>query len=47
MCHFIVREHKASRSGLHGIFNPLKRKRRLLYIKTQSVPRCKYFSSRL
>ena len=28
-------------------FNPLKTKRRLLYIKTQSVPRCKHFSSRL
>jgi len=27
--------------------NPLKAKRRLLYIKTQSVPRCKHFSSRL
>jgi len=28
-------------------FNPLKTKRRLLYLKTQSVPRCKHFSSRL
>jgi len=27
--------------------NPLKSKRRLLYLKTQSVPRCKHFSSRL
>ena len=27
--------------------NPLKPKRRLLYLKTQSVPRCKHFSSRL
>jgi len=27
--------------------NPLKMKRRLLYLKTQSVPRCKHFSSRL
>jgi len=26
--------------------NPLKTKRRLLYLKTQSVPRCKHFSSR-
>jgi len=25
----------------------LKTKRRLLYLKTQSVPRCKHFSSRL
>jgi len=28
-------------------FNPLKTKRRQLYLKTQSVPRCKHFSSRL
>jgi hypothetical protein len=27
--------------------NPLKSKRNLLYIKTQSVPHCKHFSSRL
>ena len=29
------------------ILTPLKTKRRLLYLKTQSVPRCKNFSSRL
>ena len=29
------------------IVNPLKPKRRPLYLKTQSVPRCKHFSSRL
>ena len=29
------------------IFNPLKTKRRLLYLKTQFVPRSKHFSSRL
>ena len=28
-------------------FNPLKTNVRLLYLKTQSVPRCKHFSSRL
>jgi hypothetical protein len=28
-------------------FNPLKTKRKPLYLKTQSVPRCKHFSSRL
>jgi len=28
-------------------FNPLQTKRRLFYLKTQSVPRCKHFSSRL
>jgi len=27
--------------------NPLQTKRRLLYLKTQFVPRCKNFSSRL
>ena len=27
--------------------NPLKTKRRPLYLKTQSVPRCKHFSTRL
>jgi len=32
---------------LHGKINPLKTKRRLLYLKTQSVPRCKHFTSRL
>ena len=30
-----------------GMLNPLKTKRRLLYLKTQSVPHCKHFSSRL
>jgi len=29
------------------ILNLLKTKRRLLHLKTQSVPRCKHFSSRL
>jgi len=29
------------------LFNPLQAKRRLLYLKTQAVPRCKHFSSRL
>jgi hypothetical protein len=29
------------------VFNPLKTKRRPLYLKTQSVPRCKHFSSGL
>ena len=29
------------------LFNPLKTKRRPLYLKPQSVPRCKHFSSRL
>jgi hypothetical protein len=28
-------------------FNPLQTNRRLFYLKTQSVPRCKHFSSRL
>ena len=29
----------------HGMINPLKTKRKLLYLKTQSVPRCKHFIS--
>jgi hypothetical protein len=29
------------------LFNPLQTKHRPLYLKTQSVPRCKHFSSRL
>jgi len=29
------------------VLNPLKTNRRPLYLKTQSVPRCKHFSSRL
>ena len=29
----------------HTFFNPLKTKQILLYLKTQSVPRCKHFSS--
>jgi hypothetical protein len=28
-------------------FNPLKTKRRMLYLKTQPVPRSKHFSTRL
>jgi hypothetical protein len=32
---------------LTSLFNPLKSKRTLLYLKHQSVPRCKHFSSRL
>ena len=31
----------------HIVFNPLKTKRRPLYLKTQFLPRCKHFSSRL
>ena len=32
---------------MHQQFHPLKTKRRLLYLKTQFVPRSKHFSSRL
>jgi len=38
---------KDGRNFLVVILNPLKTKRRPLYLKTQSVPRCKHFSSRL
>ena len=30
-----------------NVLNPWKTKRRMIYLKTQSVPRCKHFSSRL
>ena len=33
--------------GVSVNINPLKKKRRLLYLKTQFVPRSKHFSSRL
>jgi len=34
-------------SSLRQLINPLQTKGRPLYLKTQSVPRCKHFSSRL
>jgi hypothetical protein len=33
--------------ALHLLINPLQTKRRLLYLKTQFVPRSKHFSSRI
>jgi hypothetical protein len=33
--------------GAWGYINLLKTERRPLYLKVQSVPRCKHFSSRL
>jgi len=33
--------------GFNSAFKGLKKKRRLLYLKIQSVPRCKHFSSGL
>jgi len=39
--HRITRRH----TPIH--VNPLKTKRRPLYLKTHSVPRCKHFSSQL
>jgi hypothetical protein len=38
--------HTSQHTSLSQV-NPLKTKRRMLYLKTQSVPRCKHFSSRL
>jgi len=32
---------------IYHYINPLQTKRRPLYLKTQSLPRCKHFSSRL
>ena len=43
----IGRTTKGFYFSLAHIFSPLKTKRSLLYLKTQSVPRCKHFSSRL
>jgi len=42
----IVRCTSPRNAGILDI-NLLKTKRRLLYLKTQSVPRCKHFSSLL
>ena len=43
-----LRTHQQTRLlWLPTKFNPLKTKRRLLYLNTQSVPRSKHFSSRL
>jgi len=43
--------HEASlqlhQPNLHYTINPLKTKRNLLYIRNQSVPRCKHFPPRL
>jgi len=43
----ILRAITGTTSIFRKWFNPLKTKRRLLYLKTQFVPRCKHFSSRL
>jgi len=39
--------HRNMNIKYNGGFNLLKTKRRPLYLKTQSVPRSKHFSSRL
>ena len=41
-----IRVHRKMYCANSG-FNPIKTKRRPLYLKTQFVPRCKHFSSRL
>jgi hypothetical protein len=38
---------RSAQSGVLPVFNPLQTKHKLLYLKTQSVPHCKNFSSRL
>ena len=43
----IIKDFKYKYSLTQFGFNPLQTERRLLYLKTQSVPRCKHFSSRL
>ena len=42
-----IPRHFNSHEGCTDRINHLKTKRRPLYLKTQSVPRCKHFSSRL
>ena len=39
--------HKCQNTQTYVLINPLKTKRRLLYLKTQSLPCSKHFSSRL
>ena len=44
----LTQEHGYRTRSTHNIqFNPLKTKRRLLYLKTRFVPRSKHFSSQL
>jgi hypothetical protein len=45
VCHSA--EHYTLANPRREAFNLLKTKRRLLHLKTQSVPRCKHFSPRL
>jgi hypothetical protein len=45
--HLIKAYNEATYQPPNYLINPLKTKRRPLYSKTQSVPRCKHFSSRL
>ena len=46
-CWLYLEIHENIRSVVVKCCNPLKTKRRPLYLKTQSVPRSKHFSSRL
>jgi len=45
--HFVPSSFKYLYHALQCNINPLKTKHRLFYLKTQSIPRCKHFSSRL
>jgi len=47
VCLSLVLSPAVNFTSVLGSFNPLKPKRRPLYLKTQSVPRCKHFSSGL
>jgi len=48
-CILPVNDHKrgVKTCEIFDKFNPVKTKLKLLYLKTQSVPRSKHFSSRL
>jgi len=43
----LVLNNKFRYSYIVTVVNLLERKRRLLYLKTHFIPRCKHFSSRL
>jgi hypothetical protein len=47
ICYFFIFNYKRMLFMEWIDINPLKTKRWQLYLKTQSVPRCKHFSSRL
>jgi hypothetical protein len=43
----IVKNHEITQPNMSSIVNLLKTEHRPLYLKAQSIPRCKHFSCRL